>query len=154
MIRGVAGLSTASGQERSISSFSSFFYYFLPLFLIVFVIFFLTLVLPVGGLPIRQGPGYANGQDFLHDFGCYKISWCAVILMVIIFKKVQSKSVSVTLWHRNKVTNNNKQMCQEKPHLYKTSWCFDILKYVNNQAIKAVSSADYFAHQWNISVIG
>ena len=57
--REVARHSTPSVHERNISSF---FYYFLPLFLNFFLIFFLNLVLCLDDSPTWKGPDYATGS--------------------------------------------------------------------------------------------
>ena len=63
MIRGVARLSTSGRQERNISSFFLIFLLFSPYFPQFFFIFFLNLVLQVGGSPIREGLGYTTAND-------------------------------------------------------------------------------------------
>ena len=62
VFRAVASLTVPGGQEFHFPHFFLKFWSIYPIFRQTLIIFFLILVLRVGGLPTREGPGYATAS--------------------------------------------------------------------------------------------
>ena len=89
--RGIARLSTLSGQERHIFSFFLIILMFSPIFPQFFLIFFLNLVLCMGG---QEGPGYTTGRDYFSHSCKYNIKGCRM-----------GRSDKVSLWYVSLLIN-------------------------------------------------